>query len=645
MNSSYQSSLETKHECFINCISKLKVQQGSIKVLFRLQILIFFFYVYLSSIKKFLMTANNLCEFYLSAYNKYDSKSDFIFTKTGDEYNGISRNFLTTKIESLIDYFSKAGLKKDDKIAIISENRVEWVITDIAAVFLGIITVPIYNTLSKEQIKYILENSESKICFVAGSLMLDRVLQCKEELQTLERVVSYSDFHEMERPEEIEFFSELVSHDKKAEPDFKNLKQLSENINSEDLLTIIYTSGTTGVPKGVMLTHRNVCSNLKSCQKILEISPKDKFLSFLPYAHIYERVAGYYLALITGAKIYYAQNIDTIAVQMPEVKPTLMITVPRLLDKMYNKVMKAGIEDSKGFKKMIFGWAVKTADSHRTKKSSLKWKIADTLVYKKIKAKTGGQIRCFVSGGGALNKQVGEFFEGVGIQVLEGYGMTETSPVISVNRPDKNRYGTVGIPLEGVQVDIASDGEILVKGELVMKGYYKLPEETESTIKNGWLHTGDIGEFDDDGFLKITDRKKSLFKTSGGKYIAPVQVEETISRLIWVDQVIAIGNERMYVSALIVPLKDELINFAKKNNISLNDYKELLQDKELLKLLHKQINSTQINLSSHEKVKRFTLIENPFTIETGEMTPTMKIKRKVVEEKYNELIEGMYDKI
>lgn len=591
------------------------------------------------------MNVNNLCEFYLQACEKYDTKSEFIFTKTGEAYNGISRKFLTTKIESLIEYFNNAGLKKDDKIAIISENRVEWIISDMAAVFLGIITVPIYNTLSKEQIKYILDDSESKICFVSGSLMLDRVLQCKEELNTLERVVSFSDFHEMERPEGIEYFSEIVSHNKKAEPDYKKLTLLSENINSEDLLTIIYTSGTTGVPKGVMLTHRNVCSNLNSCQKILEISPKDRFISFLPYAHIYERVAGYYLALITGAKIYFAQNIDTIAVQMPEVKPTLMITVPRLLDKMYNKVMKTGIEDAKGVKKIIFGWAVKTANSHRTKKSSIKWKIADALVYKKIKSKTGGSIRCFVSGGGALNKQVGEFFEGVGIQVLEGYGMTETSPVISVNRPDNNRYGTVGLPLDNVQVDIAADGEILVKGELVMKGYYKMPEETESTIKNGWLHTGDIGEFDKDGFLKITDRKKSLFKTSGGKYIAPVHIEETISRLPWVEQVIVVGNERMYVSALIVPLKDELTSLAKKNNFPGDEYSDLLKNKEFLKLLQKQINMSQSDLSSHEKVKRFTLIEEPFSIETGEMTPTMKIKRKVVEEKYNDLIEAMYDKL
>lgn len=595
--------------------------------------------------KIFPMNANNLCEFYLKACEKYDTKSEFIFTKTGEEYIGISMKFLTTKIESLIDYFNKAGLKKDDKIAIISENRLEWIVTDMAAVFLGIITVPLYNTLSKEQIKYILGNSESKICFVSGSLMLDRVLQCRDELSTLERVVSFSDYHEMERPEEIDFFSEIVSHDKRADPDYKKLKQLSENISGEDLLTIIYTSGTTGVPKGVMLTHKNVCSNLISCQKILEISPKDRFLSFLPYAHIYERVAGYYLALITGAKIYYAQNIDTISEQMPEVKPTLMVTVPRLLDKMYNKVMKAGIEESKGFKKMIFGWAVKTADSHRTKKSSMKWKIADTFVYKKIKAKTGGNIRCFVSGGGALNKHVGEFFDGVGIQVLEGYGMTETSPVISVNHPDKNRYGTVGIPLDGVKVDIAEDGEILVKGDLVMKGYYKMPDDTEATIKNGWLHTGDIGEFDKDGFLKITDRKKSLFKTSGGKYIAPVQIEGVISQLPWVDQVIVIGNGRMYVSALIVPIEDELISLAKKNNITVNEYGELLLDKELLNILKKQINSTQSDLGSHEKVKRFTLIENPFTIETGELTPTLKIKRKVVEEKYSELIEGMYDKI
>lgn len=549
------------------------------------------------------MATRKLCAFYLSAFNRFSTNDEFIFTKTADKYIGITRKFLTTKIESLISYYQAAGLGKGDKIAIISENRIEWIVTDIAAAFLGLVTVPIYNTLSKEQIKYILGNSGSVMCFVSGSLMLDRVLQSRDELPDLKSVISYNDFHDIERPEGICYFSEIVSHARDHIPDINKLKILCDKIEEEDLLTIIYTSGTTGIPKGVMLSNKNICSNLVSCQNVLEISERDSFLSFLPYSHIYERVAGYYLALFSGAKIYYAQNIDTIATQMPETKPTIIITVPRLLDKMYYKVMKSGLEETSGIKKRIFKWAIRTAKPGKSNNPTLNWKIANFMVYKKIKDKTGGRIRCFVSGGGALNKQIGEFFDGIGLQVLEGYGMTETSPVISVNRPGRNKYGTVGIPLDGVMVDIAHDGEILVKGELVMQGYYNLPEETSETIKNGWLHTGDIGEFDKDGFLKITDRKKSLFKTSGGKYIAPLQIEETLAQLPWIEQIIAIGNERMFVSALIVPAKDELIAIAKKNSFDANSFETLIENSEFLKLLQRQINSAQKNLGSHEKVK------------------------------------------
>lgn len=567
---------------------------------------------------------------------------EILFSKSGNEY--ISRNmsnilkdilYLNNKLEEL-------GVKKGDKISIISENRPEWVITDFACILDGIITAPIYNSLSTDQIKYILKNSEAKICFVSNLFLLEKVLKIKTGLPDLKHIVSYNLFDEMNRIEGVIYYDELMKHDdKKSGKEILNsIKQKIDATNEDDVFTIIYTSGTTGVPKGVMLTHKNVCSDLDGCNNVLDITTKDRFLSFLPYCHVYERTAGYYLAFLNGAKIYYAQNIDTISTQMPEVKPTILISVPRLLDKMYNRVMKSG-EEQTGFKKKIFKAAIKLAHSENPRKSFM-WKVYNALVYKKIKAKTGGHIRFIVSGGGALNKDINMFMNGIGVGTLEGYGMTETSPVIAVNLPEKNKPGTVGPPLKNVEVKIADDGEILVKGDIVMKGYYKLPEETANTIIDGWLYTGDIGEMDNDGYIKITDRKKSLFKTSGGKYVAPAVIENLLMTLPLMEQIIAIGNERMYVTALIVPNKDEIMQIAKALQLDSISYKHLLKNEKLIKHIEKNINEAQKNLSTYEKVRRITLLENSFTLEAGEMTPTLKLKRKEIEKKYSDIIEMMY---
>lgn len=585
-----------------------------------------------------------LTAFLKEVFSKMDMNEDFIFTKVKNKYIGFSREEMVTDIERLTQRLSEMGLKRGDRAAIIAANSTEWVVTDFACMYLGVVTVPIYNSLSPEQIKYILADSGAKVVFIASSFIMDKILSVKDELPELKTVVSYDDFDEMNRKEDVVYFSEMMEEGGKvsAADALANLGKLSEEISEDDLLTIIYTSGTTGQPKGVMLTHKNIYSNIESCQKVLNIDDNDAFLSFLPYCHVYERTAGYYLAIFTGAKIYYAQNIDTIAAQMPEVKPTIAIMVPRLLDKMYARVMKRGEEIESPIRKKIFDWGVKVAHSHGNKKGSLKWIIANKLVFSKIKERTGGRIRYFVSGGGALNKKIGEFFDGVGVSTLEGYGMTEASPVISVNRPERNKYGTVGKPLDGVMVDIAEDGEILVKGDLVMQGYYKMPEETEKTIVNGWLHTGDIGELDADGYLKITDRKKALFKTSGGKYIAPTQIEDVLMRVDFIDQAVVIGNGRMYVTALIVPNYDELKAFAKKNGIENNNVDELVKDPGLLKAMDREVKKAQGELGAHERVRKFSILPAAMTVESGELTPTLKVKRKVVEDRYSQLIEEMY---
>lgn len=589
---------------------------------------------------------NTLTNLFLEYAGKKVFDRSIFFTKEDDEYSAVNLGELSKRIFNVIQFLNDTGLKEGDRVAIISENRVEWVITDIACMFLKLITIPVYTSLSDEQVKYIVNDSESKVCFVSNSLQLEKILKIKNEIQTPEKIVVYNDLdHSKYLDESIIFFSNISEAETPSAQDIvSRLKQFSTRVNDDDILTIIYTSGTTGIPKGVMLMHKNICSNVNACRKVLLINESDTFLSFLPYSHAYERTAGYYLAFFSGAKIYYAQSIDTIGKQLTEANPTIVITVPRLLDKIYARLIKSGNDMEEGIRKKIFGWAIELA-SCSADKNSLKWKIADMLVYKKIRAKTGTRLRFFVSGGGALNKSVGKFFDNIGIAVLEGYGLTEASPVVSVNPPEKNKYGTVGKPLSNVKVKIADDNEILVSGDLVMKGYYKDDQATHDIIKDNWLYTGDLGEIDNEGYIKITDRKKSLIKTSGGKYVAPAFIEDLVSSLNYVENVMIIGNGRMYVTALIVPERNEIIQLAERNGINSETYSELLHSNALHKIISKDIDRIQKDIAHHERVRRFALIEKPFSIEAGELTPTLKVKRKVVEEKYKDIIEAMYLKV
>lgn len=588
-----------------------------------------------------------LVQLLIDGIKKFDIMDDILYTKKNDVYEGINRFEIVNYAMCIKNYLEGLGLRKNSDLAIISENRVEWVITDLACIFSQNRTVPIYPSLSSESIKYILNDCKAEIVFVSTGLQLDKILSIRKDCPDLKYIISFNSVERANEKEHIisfqNIFCEKISLSKNEL--LEKLAVISDNVQEDDLLTIIYTSGTTGVPKGVMLSHKNIYSNLETFPDVLHIDEKEVFLSYLPYSHIFERTAGYYLPFFAGSKIYYAQSIDTIALQMTEVKPTIIITVPRLLDKIYNKLMKTAVDMDEGYKKKVFNWGISVARTHWNKKNTVKWKLADKLVFTKIREKTGGKLNLFCSGGGALNRTVGEFFEGIGIITLEGYGLTETSPVVSVNRINKNKYGTVGPPMRGVQVKIAEDGEILVKGDIVMKGYFNQPGETAEAIIDGWFHTGDIGEMDSDGFLKITDRKKSLFKSSGGKYVAPTHIEELVSNLPYVDQILVVGNERMYVTALIVPDVNELKNLAKKININIEFESDLFTNPIILKTIEKDINDTQKNLASYEKIRKFSLLQTPFTIESGELTPTLKVKRKYVEEKYKHLIDNMYHKI
>jgi long-chain acyl-CoA synthetase len=382
---------------------------------------------------------------------------------------------------------------------------------------------------------------------------------------------------------------------------------------------------------------------------VYPITKEDIFLSFLPLCHIFERMAGYYTAFAAGCTVYYAESIEKVATNLQEAKPTLMTSVPRLFERIQSRIIK-NIESQSVTKQKIFYWALQIGNQFAAAKKkgnvpltlSIKHGIADKLVFKKIREKTGGRLRFFISGGAALPKELGEFFEAVGIKIVEGYGLTESSPVITANRPDDYKFGTVGKPLPGVEVKIATDGEILARGPNIMKGYYKKKKETEETIINGWLHTGDIGVFDSEGYLMITDRKKHLFKTSAGKYIAPTHIENIFLASKYIDQFVLIGDKRMFLSALIVPDYEALKEYADAHKIPYKNEADLTNNEQIYKLIENDMAKLQKQLANYERVRKFALLDKPFTIETGEITPSLKIKRKVVEEKYNYLIEKMY---
>jgi long-chain acyl-CoA synthetase len=588
---------------------------------------------------------------------RYGSRNALYWRKTNSgnnskyEYDSLSGN----KMKELVYHASKAlrkfGLKPHDSAAIISESRFEWVVSDFACIANRLITVPIYPTMTASQMKFILEHSGAKICFVSTKLIANKINSVFHELPELKFIISFN------KPEDVSehvlYFEDLIYqsliYDKEgySESDADDFfKSCGNNNNENDILTIIYTSGTTGNPKGVSLTHKNILANVESAKKAFPmLNDKDRFLSFLPLAHSYERTAGYYLAFSIGGEIYYAQNIDTLSVQFTEVKPTIVIAVPLLFSRIYTRLMK-NIQSMPFLKKFIAETGLNIAKNMGYDKTGFIWKMADKLVFRTIRERTGGELRFFVSGGSALNKEIAEVFSGIGLPMYEGYGMTEASPVISVNRPGKNKLGTVGLPLDGVEVKIADDGEILVRGESVMPGYFKNPKDTEETIINGWLHTGDIGEMDEDGYIKITDRKKSLIKTEGGKYISLTHIEETLLNSKYIEQVITFaGDDKPFVSALIVPDIEELNAYAHNNKIETKDINEMIEHPAIKKLIENEISTCQQHQAKYERVRKFTLLPKPFTIESGEMTPSLKLRRKVIEERYKDKIYSMYSRV
>ncbi|MGB5530294.1 MAG: long-chain fatty acid--CoA ligase, partial [Ignavibacteriaceae bacterium] len=562
---------------------------------------------------------NTIPELYTFLTEDYGIKKGgyAIQRKVDNVYKGITYKELKAETDLFAYGLSELGLKKNDSVALISENRPEWVYADFAMQLLGIINVPLYPSLTSDSIEYILNDSESKAIIVSTGFQLNKVLKVLKNCRHLKHIIILNEHEEGDGQDKVLTFMQVQEKGKvrkKSHPEFLN--KSSEEINENDVCTIIYTSGTTGEPKGVILTHKNIISNVNAALQIFPITKDDIFLSFLPLCHIFERMAGYYTAFAAGCTIYYAESIEKVAINLQEAKPTLMTSVPRLFERIQSRIIK-NVESQSVTKQKIFYWALNIGKQYvaANKKGSIpftlsaKHKVADKLVFKKLRERTGGRLRFFISGGAALSKELGEFFEAVGLQIVEGYGLTESSPVIAANKPDDYKFGTVGKPLPGVEVKIASDGEILARGPNIMKGYYKKKKETEETIVNGWLHTGDIGVFDSEGFLMITDRKKHLFKTSAGKYIAPTPIENIFLSSKYIDQFVLIGDKRMFLSALIVPDYEALKEYADAHKIPYTSESELTGNDRIYKLIEDDMGKLQKKLANYERVRKFALLD------------------------------------
>jgi long-chain acyl-CoA synthetase len=589
--------------------------------------------------------AETLSQLFLNTIKSYP-KDDLMLYKKQGSYTPISTDEVGKQVKHLALGLRDLGYESGDKLIILSENRPEWVMTDLANLCLGGVTVPVYTSLVPEQIKYIIDNSDAKVVVFSGEEMWEKIRAIRSELIKVEHYITY----QAEGPEGILTFSDVQKKGESlAEKQPELFEELALRVKPDDVASIIYTSGTTGVPKGVMLMHSNFVSNVESVTTIIEFTEKDTVLSFLPLSHVLERMVTF-AYLCKGCSIGYAESIETVGENLLEISPQIMVSVPRVFEKIYAKVMD-NVLASSSLKRKIFFWAARVGREYGKNKllnqpvsGSLQFKknLAHKLVFSKIIEKTGGKVRFFVSGGAPLSKDIAEFFYAMGLVVLEGYGLTETSPVIAVNTLEDVKFGSVGKPIPGVDVKIAEDGEILTKGPHVMKGYYKMEGETQEAIKDGWFCTGDIGNLDEEGFLTITDRKKDLIVTAGGKNVAPQPIENTIKTNAYVSNAVIIGDKRKFISALIVPNFEKLVEYADANKISYSDYTDLVENDQILNFVESEINRATPGLASYEKVKKVILLDREFEIEKGEITPTLKVKRNIIEQKYSGIIDSIY---
>ena len=603
----------------------------------------------ISLLRKFL-SMNEQSRIFDFMYHQQEKfpKNDMLTAKINNAWEPLSTNKVVDIVNKLSAGLLKIGVggndmtvENQDKVALISRNRPEWIMLDLACQQIGAILCPIYPTTNVNELEFIFNDAEIKIAFVSGDDILQKVNDIKN------KVPSLKDTYDFDKVDGVKYWKDLLEN--VTTDDLTNLETIKNNIKASHCATIIYTSGTTGFPKGVMLSHRNIVSNVMNGIKSFPFSDnvEGRSLSFLPLNHIFERLASY-IFMCSGHSIYFAESMEMIGENLKEVKPTVFCTVPRLLEKVYEKIMAKGSELT-GLKKQLFFWSVDLANKYDNLKSggfkyNLELALANKLIFSKWREALGGNISYIITGGAACQVRLLRIFNAARIPIYEGYGPTENSPVISVNRREKGgmKFGTVGPVMEGQEVKLLEDGEICVKGPSVMMGYYKRAELTAETIKDGWLLTGDIGIFEDNKFLKITDRKKELFKTSGGKYVAPQPIENKMKESPFVEQIIIIGAEQKFVGALIIPSMPNLKEWMRTQDIAFTTNEDAVHNPKVRGLYKELIEAFNKFFNHVEQVKKFELLPNEWTIESGELTPTLKLKRKVIMEKFKPAIERIY---
>jgi long-chain acyl-CoA synthetase len=560
-----------------------------------------------------------------------------MLTREGDTWRAISASQLRSWVYATARQLQAWGIQKGDRVVILSENRPEWAVADFACLMLGVVDVPIYATQTSDQCLFVLQNSEARVAFVSTRKQYEKIAALREQ-STLEYVVLMDDAPEIADAVPMQSFLRNA-----PQGDDPELHSIAELVEPDDLATLIYTSGTTGTPKGVMLTHGNIASNLNVSLDMYEFDKDDLCISFLPLSHVTARHLDYALFNV-GVPLAYCPVIDELPKAMKEVHPTLIVAVPRVYEKVYNQVQNK----AHGIKRALIQWALSVGAANRETvlrgetPKSMSWKLANALVFSKVREGLGGRARIFVSGGAPLGKEIATWYADIGIRIHEGYGLTETSPVIAVNNPVNHRLGTVGKPLPNVEVKLAEDGELLVRGPSIFKGYFRMPEETAAVFENGWFKTGDIARLDEDGYLSITDRKKDLIKTSGGKFIAPQPIENSLKVNQFVSEAALLGDGRRFPAVLIIPSFDDLEAWARHHGVKFSSRKELVKSHQVQSLYQGIVEELNNNLAQFEKLKKVLVVPAELSIADGTLTPSMKLRRRHLTDRYKKEIDALY---
>ena len=596
------------------------------------------------------MTPTTLTALFFDAVDRYAGHPAAFRYKADGGWRAVTHREAEDRVRALSLGLRELGLRPGDRVAILSETRLEWALADYACLCARTADVPIYPTLPAGQVEYILRDSGAAAVFCSTPEQVAKVAAIRGGLPALRPVIAFAPGAGGAGGADVLPLAELEARGRAAAARYPRFREEALAAAPDDLATLIYTSGTTGQPKGVMLTHHNICSNVAACLAVLRVTEDDTCLAWLPLSHILERMVEYYF-LHVGVTIAYAESVDAVAANLLEVRPTVVVAVPRLYEKVYARVLERALAGG-ALKRRIFLWAKRVGEAWATYRLAgipvpptlaLRHAIADRLVFTKLRAATGGRVRLFVSGSAPLSPEVARFFYGAGMPVIEGYGLTETSPVLTLNPLERPKLGTVGKPIPGVEITIAPDGEILARGPNIMRGYYNRPDETREAIDaDGWFHTGDIGELDADGYLKITDRKKDLIKTAGGKYIAPQPIENAVKLNKFVANAVVLGDQRKFPIILVVPNFDALEPWARERQLAYRSRAELLALPDVQAKMEREVMGCLRDLAKFEMPKKVVLIERDFTIESGELTPTLKVKRRQVEKNYKALIDRVY---